>query len=229
MTHLDTALHLARLGYYVHPLVPGDKMPIAGGNGSNDATRDEELIRVWWEDCPEANVGISLDKTGLVAIAPDCPEWAERFKANSMPSTVLFASGGGAGHWHTWLPCGGPVARICVPKQYDIMSQGNAVAPGSIHPSGRSYELRTALLPVENLPLAPAWAIKMLAALLFALASGASRRDIETHVRQLAREVGAEAGISVITPRSRIERCMPRPGACWGWSSRQPCGTIAQP
>jgi len=44
------------------------------------------------------------------------------------------------------------------------MSQGNTVAPGSIHPSGRAYALCTKLLPVEDLPLAPAWAIKILEA-----------------------------------------------------------------
>ncbi len=42
------------------------------------------------------------------------------------------------------------------------MSQGNAVAPGSLHPSGRRYTLRTELLPVEDLPLAPAWAVELL-------------------------------------------------------------------
>jgi hypothetical protein len=42
------------------------------------------------------------------------------------------------------------------------MSQGNAVAPGSTHPSGRTYTLHTALLPVEDLPLVPIWAIEIL-------------------------------------------------------------------
>src|SRR5262249_26728260 len=104
------------------------------------------------------------DKTGLVDISSDCPEWAARFEVNGMPGTVRYTSGGGADHWHALyrLPKGGPVARINVSKQYDVMSQGNAVAPGSIHPSGRTYELLTDLLPVEDLPLAPAWAIGML-------------------------------------------------------------------
>lgn len=166
MSNLQTALSLARLGYYVHPLVPRDKMPLAGGNGSNDATRDESTIREWWDATPSANVGISLDKSGLVDIAPDCPEWAERFRENGMPHTTAYTSGGGAGHWHTLyrLPSGGPLARSCVPQQYDIMSQGNTVAPGSTHPSGRTYDLQTELLPVKSLPLAPAWAIDILQA-----------------------------------------------------------------
>lgn len=165
MNHLQ-ALHLARLGYYVHPLVPRDKMPLAGGNGSNDGTRDEDIIKAWWKATPDANVGISLDKTGIVDVASDCSEWAKRFAANGMPATTTYTSGGGAGHLHSLyrLPKSGPVARINVSKQYDIMSQGNTVAPGSIHPNGQPYELLTELLPVEDLPLAPAWVIDMLQA-----------------------------------------------------------------
>jgi len=163
MSNLRIALDLARYGYYVHPLAPRDKMPLAGGNGSNDATRDEDMIRAWWADTPNANIGISLDKSGIVDIAPDCPEWAARFKANGMDRTLLYTSNSA---WHTWyrLPAGGPIARACVSGQYDIMSQGNAVAPGSIHPSGSAYVLHTPLMPVEDLPLAPAWAVEMLAA-----------------------------------------------------------------
>src|SRR5688572_17858780 len=105
MTHLQTALDLTRNGYYVHPLAPKGKTPIAA-HGSNDATRDEATIRAWWEATPNANVGISLDKSGLVDIAPDCAAWAEQFKANSMPRTVLYSSDSA---WHTWyrLPQGG--------------------------------------------------------------------------------------------------------------------------
>jgi len=40
------------------------------------------------------------------------------------------------------------------------MSEGNAVTPGSVHPSGAIYTLRSELLPIEDLPLAPAWAIE---------------------------------------------------------------------
>ena len=161
---LSIALDLAHNGYYIHPLAARDKIPLAE-HGSNDATRDEATIRAWWRRWPNANVGISLDKTGLVDIAPDCPEWAARFKANGMPHTILYTSGGGPGCWHALyrLPRGGPVARINVSKQYDLMSRGNAVAPGSIHPSGRTYTTVTPIQAVEDLPLAPDWVLVLLA------------------------------------------------------------------
>lgn len=161
---LQSALDHARKGYYIHPLVPKDKMPLAGGHGYHDATRDEATIRDWWEATPNANVGINLARSGIVDIAPDSVEWTDRFKAKGLPYTTAYSSGGGPGHGHRWyrLPTGGPVARACVKGQYDVMSEGNAVAPGSIHPSGRAYVLYTKLLPVEDLPLAPDWAIELL-------------------------------------------------------------------
>jgi hypothetical protein len=151
MTMLDIALDLARRGYYVHPLVPRDKFPILK-HGYNDATRDETLIRQWWAERPDANVGINLHRTGIVDVAPDSLEWEATFKAKGLPPTVMYTSGGGEGHVHNLyrLPKGGPIARACVPGQFDVMSEGNAVAPGSIHPSGRAYTLQTELLPVEE-------------------------------------------------------------------------------
>jgi hypothetical protein len=122
---LQNALTIARNGCYVHPLVPRDKMPLAGGNGYHDATRDEELIREWWEATPTANVGINLQKSGVMDIAPDCPEWAECFTANGLPDTTRYTSGGGEGHEHNLyrLPIDGPIARACVSGQYDVMSE----------------------------------------------------------------------------------------------------------
>ena len=79
MSNLQTALGLARNGYYVHPLMEADKIPLSP-YGPNDATRDEATIRDCWERWPKANIGISLHKIGRVDIAPDCPEWADRFK-----------------------------------------------------------------------------------------------------------------------------------------------------
>jgi hypothetical protein len=165
MSNLQTALNLARSGYYVHPLRERDKIPLLP-NGYNGATRDEHTIRAWWQAWPRANVGINLHLSRLVDIAPDCPEWSARFTTLGMEHTLRYRSGGGAGHWHALyrLPRGGPVARVCVSGQYDIMSAGNAVAPGSVHPSGRVYALQTELLPVEDLPQAPQWAIELLQA-----------------------------------------------------------------
>jgi hypothetical protein len=174
---ISTALDYARKGYYVHPLCWPDadghcacgrhhedneagKTPLAE-HGYLDATRDEATIRAWWKKWPDANIGFDLGKSGLVDIAPDCPEWARTFKANGMPATVLYTSGS---CWHALYrrPADCPATRSCKSQEYDLMSNGNTVAPGSVHRSGRVYTLKTDLLPVEDLPEAPAWAVQML-------------------------------------------------------------------
>jgi Bifunctional DNA primase/polymerase, N-terminal len=111
MSDLQIALDLSRKGYYVHPLAPGDKIPIAE-HGSNDAARDDETIRAWWDKWPDANVGFGLNKTGLVDISSDCQEWAERFTNNGMLPTTRYTSGNGE-HALYRLPPGAPI-RACL-------------------------------------------------------------------------------------------------------------------
>jgi hypothetical protein len=110
---LQTALELARNGYYVHPLCwptpdghcgcgrnhtdsEAGKAPLVAG-GNTAATCDEATIRAWWTQWPQANIGVDLEQTGLLDIAPDCSAWAATFKANGMAPTVLYTSGS---CWH---------------------------------------------------------------------------------------------------------------------------------
>ncbi len=175
---LQRALDYADKGYYVLPLCwPDEHGACACGRGHTkneigkapltprgylDATRDRATIQRWFsQDFPDANIGYDTKQSGILDIASDCPEWARQFKANGMPPTTLYRSGKG---WHALYrrPKDCPVARICVPNAYDLMSEGNIAAPGNRHPSGMTYELVTDLLPVEDLPEAPEWAIQML-------------------------------------------------------------------
>ena len=49
MSNLQTALALARNGYYVHPLVEADKIPFAtfGSNGGTPMECNMSLVRHW--------------------------------------------------------------------------------------------------------------------------------------------------------------------------------------
>lgn len=71
-------------------------------------------------------------------------------------------SGSGAAHRHAYyrLPDGGPVHRLCVAHEYDILSNGYVIAPPSI--TTGPYTWLTLLWPVGDLPEAPAWAVNML-------------------------------------------------------------------
>jgi len=65
MSFMDIAQPLAERGFRVFPLVPKDKrpLPIAGDFDHFDAaTTEESQIRLWSEQAPNANVGLSPDE-----------------------------------------------------------------------------------------------------------------------------------------------------------------------
>lgn len=55
---LDAALTYASWGWPVFPCVPGQKRPIVK-HGLREATVDREMIRLWWEAWPKANVAVA--------------------------------------------------------------------------------------------------------------------------------------------------------------------------
>ena len=59
----DAALDYASKGYPVFPLKPCDKIPAIsksmGGSGCLDATKDAETIKRWWDEIPDANIGLA--------------------------------------------------------------------------------------------------------------------------------------------------------------------------
>jgi hypothetical protein len=54
---LAAALALINQGYAVFPLVPNAKNPVFPGKYVEVASRDPEVIRKWWADRPDANIG----------------------------------------------------------------------------------------------------------------------------------------------------------------------------
>jgi hypothetical protein len=128
----------------------------------NDFSNSIKTVWEWWDKWPEANIGIDLGKSGLVDIAPDSPEWHEIFRNRGLPHTALFQSGG-EGHRHYLYRRLQDIPLININKadQYDIQPRGYAVAPGSLHQSGRTYQWITDYQwrDVEDLPFAPEWAL----------------------------------------------------------------------
>lgn len=66
---LETALGLARRGFKVFPLAPGQKKPPLIKAWEQHATTDEAQIRSWWTQWPSANIGLHTD--GLLVIDVD--------------------------------------------------------------------------------------------------------------------------------------------------------------
>lgn len=58
---LEQALKYAERGLRVFPLSPFSKIPLKGTNGSKDATCDKDIIKQWWTNTPQANIGLVTD------------------------------------------------------------------------------------------------------------------------------------------------------------------------
>ncbi len=97
------AVEYARRGWKVFPLQPGTKIPFAGTTGHKMATSDEETVRAMWMDRPDANIGVNLEASGLVALDVDsykldC-EFATAFAGFEMPKTLVQRSASGGRHY----------------------------------------------------------------------------------------------------------------------------------
>jgi hypothetical protein len=181
------ALPLAAKGLEIFPLCCGDaegkcacpsrKNPHTGRDigkapftrqGYKDASSKVATIWNWWDEYPDANIGIALAASGIIAVAPDSPEWHGIFLSRGLPETAVARSGGGEGHLHYYYraPAGTPLVRINKSDEYDIQSDGYMVAAGSLHQSGRTYEWISDYpwRNVEDLPFAPDWVLQELQA-----------------------------------------------------------------
>jgi hypothetical protein len=155
---LKAALRYSRLGWSVIPLVEKDKKPMIKSwlaYQKNQAT--EEQIRKWWENDPNANVGIVTGiVSGLVVLDADSQKARDFIKAKGSKQTPVSDTAKGR---HIYFKH--PRKRIPnkVNKELDIDIRGDGgyvVAPPSIHPSGREYKW---VLPPWEQGLAelPAW------------------------------------------------------------------------
>ena len=104
------ALGYARRGWYVFPLGTGTKGMDAQGrsthllsNGHNGASNDLETIRNWWTRWPDANIGLHLAASGLVALDPDLykPDcgWDAFVADKVVPDTLIQRSARGGRHY----------------------------------------------------------------------------------------------------------------------------------
>lgn len=160
-TMLDLALDYASKGYRVFPLRPNGKEPLLskknGAEGYKDATTDPDQIRRWWDNNPNANIGIAAGLSGLlcpdldVKNGEDGPgEYTKLTAGLGLPDPVVVTTASGGFH-HYYRGHAGSTAGIR--PGVDVRSDGGyVVAPGSIV-NGNRYE--GDLPRVEELPEAP--------------------------------------------------------------------------
>jgi hypothetical protein len=98
---LAAALAYAERGWHVFPVVPNGKEPLTK-KGLLDATSDKDAIRQWWGRHPDANIGLALRASGLMAVdidsyKPDC-KWSEFVASRQVPATLIQRSARGGTH-----------------------------------------------------------------------------------------------------------------------------------
>ncbi|WP_163547798.1 bifunctional DNA primase/polymerase [Candidatus Frankia nodulisporulans] len=165
---LPAALALAARGMHVFPVRAGSKMPMV--RWGSEATTDQDVITSWWTRWPAASIGVACKPSGLTVVDVDGPvgraSWAALTGEHGHTPTASVSTGRTDGGVHYWYraPQENPPANSRgtetkgVAPGIDIRGAGNsdggmAVAPPSLHPTGRRYQW------ADRLPLAdlPAW------------------------------------------------------------------------
>ncbi len=163
---LDAALWYAAHGWAVFPCAPRDKEPLIprwkGGHGVYDATTDQEQIRAWWGQWPNANIGLALREEDVV-VDLDAEEALEVLRAQgwTLPATACSRTARG---WHYLyrLPEGVRLRNGATALEHvEIKALGGYImAPPSVHPTGVVYRWVTVPKP-ENIAAAPQWLVDL--------------------------------------------------------------------
>lgn len=162
VSHLEAALSYASRGWLVFPIRCGTKGRDANGvsthllaNGHNGASNDPETVRAWWSRWPDANIGLNLAASGLVAIdvdsyKPDCG-WPAFIRGRDLPDTLVQRSPRGGRHYIFRAACDEHFAgKLC--SGVDIKHRGYILVEPSRFEAGM-YRLET---DDEPAPV-PAW------------------------------------------------------------------------
>lgn len=116
--------------------------------GVKNATTDPEIIRAWWKQWPDANVGIALPK-GAVVLDVDGGEGRKSLTGKHLPPTVCASTGRGF-HYYFRAPKGAVRNATNLRPGLDVKTAGGyVVAPPSRHESGTEYEWVECLAPGE--------------------------------------------------------------------------------
>lgn len=138
---LEAALGYAAEGLRVFPAAPRGKKPLISGWPSA-ATTDPDLIRAWWAQWPDANIGVVTGEGRYVLDVDDLASLAAlEAEIGQIPRDKVARTGGGG--LHIWLAAEGELRNSAskIGPGLDIRADGGfVVMPPSIHESGVQYE-----------------------------------------------------------------------------------------
>ena len=138
LTKAEWALEHAKKGFYVFPLAPGLKIPLLDDNWIEIASVDPDQIKKWWDQDPDANIGIACGPSGLCVLDVDMKKGKDGQKSlealevefGCLPKTLEAKTPSGGRHLIFKGKTGNSYGRIG--PGLDIKSEGGyIVAPGS--------------------------------------------------------------------------------------------------
>lgn len=146
---LEWALHHARNGFRVFPLIFNGKLPAIKG-WPRLATTDEKTIRPWWEFDNQRNIGIATGK-GLVVIDADCKPGQRGAESLALfeelydpPTTYRVRTPTGGIHVYLSTPPGADVRNSANQldgfPHLDVRGEGGFVVAEGSTIDGRAYE-----------------------------------------------------------------------------------------
>lgn len=156
MDLLSHAVAYARAGLDVLALNPGGKTPHPrlAPHGKDTATCDPDVVRDWWVQAPDANIGIRPAEAIVVVDVDPRDGGARRLAAlvaQHGPLSPTWTARTGGGGLHVWYRSPGPY-RGRLAHGVDLKAHtGYVVAPPSLHASGRRYSWANAL-PIAAAP-----------------------------------------------------------------------------
>jgi RecA-family ATPase len=168
VTFEEVALEVAKRGFHVFPLVPGEKVP-AIKEWPDEASRDKDKIANWWKRNPEANVGICTnrfkDDKALVVIDVDKKHDKNGYEVlreladsgNRLVSTLAVKTPSGGKHLYYSVDRGKNIrsGADVLGVGVDIRADGGfVVAPGS-KVNGTKYEVELN----EEISPVPPWVL----------------------------------------------------------------------
>jgi len=167
----SAALVYASHRWPVFPLIPKDKRPLTN-DGFKSATSDRDTILAWWNQWPEANIGLA---TGIAFDVLDVDGEVGRKELLKVLDSigVTYRHAGpvvitGKG-WHYYFAPTGHGNRANIRGDGDTKTNldfrglgGYVVAPPSLHPLGHRYRWDATRPPKLDLPTAPEWLDKLL-------------------------------------------------------------------
>lgn len=141
----EAAVEYAERGWHVFPLAEGTKhIHLTGKGGYHNASCDLGMVREWWSRWPDANIGLNLEASGLLAVdvdsyKPDCG-WATFIRGRDMPATLVQRSARGGIHYIFKADQGQSYSSPCA--GVDLKQNGYVLLEPSTFEGG-AYQIET--------------------------------------------------------------------------------------